>query len=356
VNLEASSNYTLSSPRELTANYTYRVESFASSYQLSLHIIQPFAYVHLEDAMISTSPIALSDVPPMKLINYQTAFDGMGNTVLTMNFQSQNSSYLGGDFYVTVLQHFTAYAISYDVNPLKVGVYDTNSSLYRLYTSAVPYIESNNTEIVAKAMEIAGGDTNPYRVAWKIQNWVVSHMTYDSTYRPWSPATEGALFALHSGRGVCRHYAALFTALARADGIPTAFLEGSGLSDNGSVLDRGDRKHTWVQFFLPNYGWVSADPTWAEFAQLDNNHVPILSEPYDTLDTAWSSTKSTTPGLFNSLTPIFSSTVVNDNFGEPVISLGLQVAEFPATAPLTLMLVIAVTLCSTRREVRTRKK
>jgi transglutaminase-like putative cysteine protease len=270
----------------------------------------------------------------------------MGNIFLTIDFEGQNSSSLQyALFYVTVLQHFTAYAITYNVNPLKIGAYDNSSSLYKLYTSSVPYIQSNNPEIVAKAKEIAQGDTNPYRVAYKIHNWVYSHMTYDlAAVTPYSPATEGALFALHSGKGVCRHYAALFTALARADGIPTANLFGSALTDNGSVVDKGDSKHGWVQFFIPNYGWISDDPTWSEFARLDNNHAPMMATNY-TYQVAW----SPDPGVFDQ--------VLNSNLDEPVISLGIQVAEFPVMAPLTLVLVMAVTLWSinSKRNLATRK-
>jgi transglutaminase-like putative cysteine protease len=307
VDLYSSSGFTLSGARELTANYTYFVNALTSPvFLLLMHIIQPFPYVEIRDTMIIVQP-------SMPFTN-QTSVDSLGNIVLTITFRSTTNL---GQFYVTILQHFTAYSISYSVDPTKVGNYDTNTQLYKLYTQPAQYIESDNPEMISTAKAIAGGETNPYLVAMKIQNFVVHHMTYDmAAVTPWNPNTEGALFALTSGKGVCRHYAALFTALARADGIPTVDIWGSLANERGSVADRGDSKHNWVEFFIPNYGWISADPTLNEFAQLDNGHVPVMSVNY-LYQRAW--------GVQAQFQSVFSGE-------EPVISQGFQ---GPATASVT---------------------
>jgi transglutaminase-like putative cysteine protease len=297
----SSSDYTLGGARDLTTNYTYQVDSPTSTYQLSLHIVQPFPYVQIVGTTILTSP--------PESFTWQNQTDDLGNTFMTITFQSENFAPLGR-FYVTVLQHITVYAISYQVDPAKIGSYNTSSPIYRLYTQPAPYIQSDNPEIIAKAKEIAGGESNPYLVAMKIESFVVQHMTYDmAAVTPWNHNTEGALYALASGKGVCRHYSALFTALARADGIPTVDVWGSYASQFGSVVDRGDNKHSWVEFFIPNYGWISADPTENEFAQLDNAHVPEMSVEY-TYQRAWS------PSGDSSFT-----SVLGPGLEEPVVSL-----------------------------------
>jgi transglutaminase-like putative cysteine protease len=317
VDLYASAGFTLSGARRLTANYTYSVNAASSPvFLLSLHIIQPFPYVDIKDTAIIVRP-------SMQFTN-QTSVDSLGNLVLTITFRSSSNL---GLFYVTVLQHFTAYSISYSVDPTQVGYYDTNSELYKLYTQPARYIESDNPEMIAKAKTIAAGESNPYLVALKIESFVTQHMTYDmAAVTPWNPNTEGALYALRSGKGVCRHYAALFTALARADGIPTADIWGSRATEQGAVVDTGDSKHNWVQFYVPNYGWISADPTVGTFAGLGGD-VPIMAVNY-LVQRAWGS-----QAPFQS---VFSGE-------EPVISLGFQgpepIPEFNATQP-----VMAVTL------------
>ncbi|HUK50402.1 MAG TPA: transglutaminase-like domain-containing protein [Terriglobales bacterium] len=319
MNLYTSSGYTLSAGRELTANYTYSVNAAnAPVFVLSMHIIQPFASVAIKDTVIIVKP-------SLQFTN-QTSLDSLGNIVLTITFRSASNL---GQFYITVLQHFTAYAISYFIDPKKIGNYDTNNQLYKLYTQSVRYIESDNPEIVAKAKEIAGNESNPYLVAERIQNFVRQHMTYDmAAVTPWNPNTEGALYALRSGKGVCRHYAALFTALARADGIPTVDVWGSRATGQGAVVDDGNNKHNWVQFYIPNYGWIPADPTVGTFPGLDGGDVPIMSVSY-TYQRAW--------GSLASFQSVFASE-------EPVISLGFQgpqiAPEFTFIQPVTALSLI----------------
>ena len=162
-------------------------------------------------------------------------------------------------------------------------------------------------------------------------------MTYDmAAVTPWNSNTEGALFALTSGKGVCRHYAALFTALARADGIPTADIWGSWPGTqvtSGPVVDDGNNKHNWVQSYIPNYGWIPADPTAGQnwFAQLsDNYHVPVMSVNY-VYQRAWSNS----PGNFNSY--LAEEPVVTQGFQGP----GLSSTATSATGPSAITIETA---------------
>jgi len=333
VDIYTSDGFALSRARELTANYTYFVNAASSPvFLLSMHIIQPFPYIKIADTMIIVRP-------SLQFTN-QTSVDDLGNLVLTITFRSQSNL---GQFYVTVLQHFTVYSISYTIDTSKVGKYDTSSTLYHLYTQPAKYIESNSPEIVAKAKEIVGTETNPYLIAEKIQGFVIQHMTYDmSAVTPWKPETEGALYALRSGKGVCRHFSALFTALARATGIPTADIWGSRATERGSVVDAGDSKHSWVHFFIPNYGWIPADPTVGTFAQLDGGDVPVMSVNY-LYQRAWGS-----QAQFQS---VFSGE-------EPIISLGFQgpqpVPEFNMNLPvMTVTLLTTLMIARKRRDSQT---
>ena len=281
--IHVSNGYERFRPRDLVVNYSYAISASGTSFQISIHVAQSFAYADVTGTTIV--------VNPEKPFTYVTEYDELGNDVLTIKFDSPSPL---GQFYLTVLQHVTVYSIKYTVDPAKVGTYDKSSELYKVYTAGAEYLESDNSEIVATSRQVVGDERNPYLAARKIQSFVVQHMTYDTAaVTPWRPETEGALFALHSGKGVCRHFPALFTALARAAGIPTADIWGSAPTDGGSLTDPGDLKHNWVQFYVPNYGWVLADPAWENtqgvdwYAQLrDNSHVPIQSVNY-LYKTAW---------------------------------------------------------------------
>ena len=322
VDIHNSTGYTRSNPRQLTANYTYSISATGSLFVLSVHVVQSFAYVDVADTMIV--------VEPDKPFTDSMVVDDLGNEVLQIRLQSQTSL---GKFSVMILQHFTVYSIRYSVDPSKVGSYDKTSDLYKLYTKSTEYIQSSHPEIVAKSKEIVGGETNPYLAAKKIHSFVVNHMTYDmSAVTPWKPETEGALFALRSGKGVCRHFAALFTALARAAGIPTADIWGSRATGKGYLADAGDYKHNWVHFFMPNYGWIPAEPTmengWGGdwFAQLrDNGDVPVMSVSY-VYDRAWWSGGNAKSAIYE----------------EPAILTGFQVTELPNPTILLLVVLLLV--------------
>jgi len=321
--IHGSSGYTLSNAREVTAKYSYTIMATGSGFQIWIHLVQSFSYCNVTKTIILVEP----ETP----FTQSMSVDELGNDVLTIRLSPSQA----GKTSLTVLQHLTVYSVDYKIDPANAGSYDTNSDLYSLYTRAVPYIESNNPEMKAKAKEIVGDETNPYLAAKKIHSFVVSHMTYDSSaVTPWKPETEGALFALHSGRGVCRHFAALSTALARAAGIPTADMWGSA----ASPIDLGDQKHNWVHYYIPNYGWVPAEPTLEKssrldcFARLPNNRdIPVMSVSY-TYQRAWWSGGSVEKAFTGE---------------EPIIVQGLEIPEFPYPTTV-LVAVVALTFCFSR--------
>jgi transglutaminase-like putative cysteine protease len=70
---------------------------------------------------------------------------------------------------------------------------------------------------------------------------------------------------LQTRKGYCTYYASAMSVMARQLGIPTRVV--SGFSHGHFDAKRkvwvvqGDDAHSWVQAYLPTYGWVSFDPT-----------------------------------------------------------------------------------------------
>jgi transglutaminase-like putative cysteine protease len=74
-------------------------------------------------------------------------------------------------------------------------------------------------------------------------------------------------FLFESRRGFCEHYAASFTVLMRAAGIPTRIVtgyQGGEINpvDNYLIVRQQDA-HAWAEVWLKGEGWVRVDPTTA---------------------------------------------------------------------------------------------
>ncbi len=72
-------------------------------------------------------------------------------------------------------------------------------------------------------------------------------------------------FLFQTRRGFCEHYAAAFTVLMRAAGIPSRIVTGyQGGTRNpvgGYLVVRQRDAHAWSEVWLPQEGWVRVDPT-----------------------------------------------------------------------------------------------
>lgn len=72
-------------------------------------------------------------------------------------------------------------------------------------------------------------------------------------------------FLFKTRQGFCEHYAAAFTVLMRAAGIParivTGYLGGMVNPIGNYLIVRQRDAHAWSEIWLPNQGWVRVDPT-----------------------------------------------------------------------------------------------
>ena len=80
----------------------------------------------------------------------------------------------------------------------------------------------------------------------------------------------GALATYQRGFGSCQNQALVFVALCRAVGIPARVAHGINSVGLDDVSDIEDWSHSWAEFYLPNYGWIPADPTGNVFGEIDN--------------------------------------------------------------------------------------
>nr|MBA2682004.1 transglutaminase domain-containing protein [Ktedonobacteraceae bacterium] len=112
-----------------------------------------------------------------------------------------------------------------------------------------------------------GGSKNAYEALQRIEGHLSdqNHFRY-SVDNPPIPANQNVVdWLLNSQVGYCTHYASAMAVMARMLHIPTRVV--IGFSSGHFMLDRkvwsvaGSDAHSWVQAYLPNYGWVNFDPT-----------------------------------------------------------------------------------------------
>jgi len=112
-----------------------------------------------------------------------------------------------------------------------------------------------------------GGATNAYSALNMLQNHLNNQavFTYSVDNAP-IPANKDVVdWLLHTRSGYCTYYATAMAVMARQLGIPTRIV--NGFSQGHLDVARhvwsvdGQDAHSWVQAYLPNFGWVSFDPT-----------------------------------------------------------------------------------------------
>lgn len=144
------------------------------------------------------------------------------------------------------------------------------------YLKPVENIESAAPEIVARAKEVTKGKNSQEEQARALSSWT-SEWLKDSVDDGGS-----ALASLKSRTGNCQTHARLYTALARAAGIPTRFV--SGLV---ALEGKGFLYHSWAESLLggrwtavdPTYNQLPADPTHLKFFEghTQDDMAPIIS-------------------------------------------------------------------------------
>lgn len=123
---------------------------------------------------------------------------------------------------------------------------------FRAELAEEPLLQVNDRAIAELAVRIAGNDRDPRVVAERITRWV-----HDSLEKAITVSVPNAVQVLRTRRGDCNEHTQLFTALARAAGIPTRIATGLAYVDGKFYY------HAWPEVRLRD--WVAVDPTFGQF-------------------------------------------------------------------------------------------
>ncbi|KKK41331.1 hypothetical protein LCGC14_0725470 [marine sediment metagenome] len=182
-----------------------------------------------------------------------------------------------------------------------IGSYDTTDEIFKLYSNQTePYYERDESSLIELSNNLVKPNDNPIEKAEKINNWISNNIDYNENM----PSQEmGALWAYNNLEGDCSEYSSLMITLLRIQGIPARKVSGFLISNDLAIKPQvGDMwtfhasesdsnliGHAWVEYFIPNIGWIACDPTWNYFNQIDflrlslNVGANFLFPPYNTV-------------------------------------------------------------------------
>lgn len=143
-----------------------------------------------------------------------------------------------------------------------------NEPLLNKYLKPSIYIQSSNQEIIEKSKEVVGDEKNSLVAIKRLVQWVSREVEDDFS------DSFSALNVLHSKKGECQAHTYLYTALARASGIPTKIVSGIVYMEGKGFL-----YHAWAESYAGK--WIAVDPTFEQIPA-DATHIKFVEgETFD---------------------------------------------------------------------------
>lgn len=125
-----------------------------------------------------------------------------------------------------------------------------------------PFLQSTHPRLVAQVQQILKTERDALTAARQLLDW-----TYTALEKTPSVGMPTALGVLDSKQGDCNEHAVLFTALARAAGLPARVAAGV------VYLDSAFYYHAWAEVWLGQ--WVAVDPVLQQFPA-DATHIKFV--------------------------------------------------------------------------------
>lgn len=138
-------------------------------------------------------------------------------------------------------------------------------NLSSLYLSSHPQIEVYHPEIRKTAREIITDGLGEKEIILRLNQWVAKEIAQDFT------DSFSALEVLKTRKGDCQAHTLLYTALARALGIPTRLVGGLVYMEGQGFL-----YHSWAESYAK--GWLPVDPTFGQ-VPADATHIKLVVGP-----------------------------------------------------------------------------
>lgn len=157
------------------------------------------------------------------------------------------------------------------VKDINLADYKSQIGNLGAYTQPEQYIESTDPIVKGIADKLYSKSSSIMELVRNNYNYVVNEFDYSYSKLSQGNFRLGAKAALSGSQTICMEYADALTAIFRAQGIPARTAIGYGNDPHNSENVISNTKlneqligHQWVQVWIPQYGWLSVDPTWGE--------------------------------------------------------------------------------------------
>lgn len=136
------------------------------------------------------------------------------------------------------------------------------------YLQATAQVQTKDPEIRRLALKLTKDVKTQFDAVQRVISWVVDNVHYVNP-----PAQYDALYALQAGKGNCQNFSHLSAALLRSVGIPVRIINGVtanqpfdvGWEKGVLTFKMGQGRHSWVEVWFPDQGWVPYDPQNMQF-------------------------------------------------------------------------------------------
>ena len=148
----------------------------------------------------------------------------------------------------------SSYAVQTEINEKAVKPFSkaaTSRVLFKNGVAADALIQSKNEGVIALATEIVGNETNPYKQAKLVYNYLLENYKLRDSLRK---SDESPLDLLKSKKGDSYDFAIFYTTLLRSLGIPAQSI--AGILVNSEMKTQA---HWWVEFYIEGFGWIPVD-------------------------------------------------------------------------------------------------
>ncbi|MHA1821827.1 MAG: transglutaminase-like domain-containing protein [Promethearchaeota archaeon] len=224
-----------------------------------------------------------------------------------MHLDSFNSS---TEFNYYIRYKITLREIKWNIDTTLLPNYNKSDPLYLNYTGAEPKLEVDDPVLINLSYSITNWThaTSIYDKVKSIYDWIIANMTYQLQTAN-NGADKGAKQAYLDRNGDCSEFSDLMVTLLRIQGIParkviglsivkekidkdTNHVQWEPLYDpdigmeinytsilNGNQAETNIPGHAWMEYYIPQYGWISCDPTWGKSGYDFLNRIDYLHLP-----------------------------------------------------------------------------
>jgi transglutaminase-like putative cysteine protease len=132
----------------------------------------------------------------------------------------------------------------------------------RKYLGETKYWQVNDPYIQEEAKKLKDNYENVLDLIKADYQYINSKLEYDKSKADSINDRIGAKQALQGDASVCMEYADAMISILRAQGVASRAAIGYSNLEDASDTPESQVRHQWVQIWIPDYGWLSVDPTW----------------------------------------------------------------------------------------------